>query len=196
MRSIGRFGLHVRIPHFSTAFYSQQRGHASPRRRPGLRQGLQSSQIDLRVDGCRVHRAMPQDLANLGEGATLAEHFGGQRMPKQMGTLARRGDAGALECPLDDGADRHGAGEATPRCLPPDEEPAGGTVGGPSLTQVGGHGLAHLPWDWQPILSTALPSHRQLSRLPVDVVECQGDNLARTEAEPRQQQQECSPAAQ
>jgi len=148
-------------------------------------QGPQGNQIDLRVDARRVHQTMPQDLANLGERRTLAEHLGGQRMPKQMGTLARRCDAGACERAPNDGADRHRTGEPAKRCPPPHEEPTGRAVPRASLTQVGGHGLAYVPWDWQPILSTAFASHRQLSRLPVEVVERQGDNLACTKAEPR-----------
>src|SRR5262245_46642705 len=160
-----------------------------PSRGPGRRQGSQGKQINLRVDGCRVYRAMPQDLANLGERSTLAEHLGGQRMPKQVSTLTRRYNAGALERPANDAADRHGAGEATTRCPPPDEETTGGAVMGPSLTQVGSHGLAHVAWNWQPILSTALAPHRQPSRLPVDVGESHGDNLPRTKAESRQQKQ-------
>ena len=54
---------------------------------------------------------MPQQLTDLLQRSSLLEHLGGQGVPEQMGTGARRLHTGSLEGAGNKGGDSDGVGE-------------------------------------------------------------------------------------
>src|SRR5208283_4200259 len=51
-------------------------------------------------------------------------------------------------------------------------------AGGPSMLEIGGDRRTYIGGQWQQALPPAFATHPQLSAVPVDVVQCQPDDLA------------------
>src|SRR3970282_168312 len=90
---------------------------------PRLSERTKSGEVHLRVDLRRVHRAMPEHLADLAQGGALAQHPGGETVAQQMRAFDGRTQSGPREGAPDNGAHRTRTGEASARSLGTQEDP-------------------------------------------------------------------------
>ena len=98
-------------------------------------------------------------------------------------------DAGAFEVALNDLGDRRGPGKGLHRVGEREEHPPA-LVGWAAVSKILGQRVSNLLRQRQDPIPAALPSAQaQLPRPPVQVFKLEGNDLAATQAEARQQQE-------
>ena len=151
--------------------------------------GAKGIKIDLGVDPRAVGTLVPQDLPDLLERGSVAQHSGGQRMTKQVGRApARSFDPGLCKRTTNDMPNRSRRLKTVNRGIPPHEQTARRTTR-PTGLQIRDERFADFMGQGQNIVPAPLADHGHLGVAPVDVVQGQADDLAGPQSEVRQQQQ-------
>lgn len=122
---------------------------------------------------------MPQQLRDLGQRSAATKRASGQAVAEEVRAPRRRIQPGSIDRVLDDRRDRRRAREADERCVCANEDIAAGAPRATAL-EVRGEGLANVPRQRQPLDAAAFSLHRELTCVPIDVVEPECDDLARS----------------
>ncbi len=135
---------------------------------------------------------MAQDLADLGQPGTGAQHLGGGGMPQAVRVRLRQASPGA------GGAHdrRHATGrQATVRSANSGED-LGALAAGPTSVQPANDGVADIDRQGQSLLAAAFAPDYDLAGAPVDVAELQCCHLTSTKPQAHQhsQDREVAPA--
>jgi len=117
------------------------------------------------------------------------EHLGGQGVSEQMGTGAGRLHAGSLERASNKGGDSDGVGEPLDWGSQANENASAG-AGRTSLFQVKGQCLTDVMGQREFGSTGPFPLNGEFRRIPIDIVQCEGDDFASPNAEPGQQEQD------
>jgi hypothetical protein len=132
---------------------------------------------------------MPQQLTDLLQRSSLMEHLGGQGVSEQMGTGAGRLHAGSLERAGNKGGNSDGVGESLEWGSQTNEN-ASAEARRTSLFQVTGQCLTDVMGQRKFGSAGPFPFNGELCCIPIDIVQCEGDDFASPNAEPGQQEQD------
>jgi hypothetical protein len=130
-----------------------------------------------------------QHLADFGQRCALLQHANGQGMPELMRATMRSVNLGPLECVAHDRADAVGSFHQTTDRRQRAEEEVPVLAGRPTVLQIRGDRSADVDGQRHQALPSTLATNPQLRLVPVDVVQCQPDDLAGAQSQPRQKQQ-------
>jgi hypothetical protein len=145
--------------------------------------------MDFGIKGRGIETPMPQQLTDLLQRSSLMEHLGGQGVSEQMGTGAGRLHAGSFERAGDKGGDSDGVGESLEWGSQANENASAG-AGRTSLFQVTGQCFTDVMGQREFGSAGPFPLNGEFCCIPIDIVQCEGDDFASPNAEPGQQEQD------
>ena len=119
----------------------------------------------------------------------MAQHLGGQRVTKLVGSLRRRVDAGAFNRMLNDRPNGFRGHETTDRGSASKKYAATGAAR-PSALEVLDDRLAHVRGQGQFGPLATLTAYQQASRSPINVIELEKGHLTGAQPEPCEQEQD------
>src|SRR6267142_4990924 len=132
---------------------------------------------------------MAQELSDLGKRCASTQQIGGEGVAEQVGPFELRVQAGALERAIDDTVDGAGADQATQRRPHADKDPPR-RAGRTNVTQIVDQRRTDVRRQRQSPQSLALASDYNLTALPVQILQGQGDDLPSAQPQTGQEQQD------
>jgi hypothetical protein len=133
---------------------------------------------------------MPEDLGDFRDRRTMADHPGGQTMPKKVSHATRSwAHASASEGEPHNVVDRARPGQSNARRDQAEKDPAWDTC--PTvLTEVERDGFANIGEKRHMIQARTLAAHDDFTRAPTNIAELKRHDFPSPQAEPRQQEQD------
>lgn len=116
---------------------------------------------------------VPSQRTDVGQGGSVVEPRGRERMPEQRGPLAGRIEPGVPQRAGHDRRDRSTVGKATAWRPHPDNDLPRHTRRS-VVTPRDGSGLTDLRGEGQAIMAGALPPHQEFARFPSQIIAGQG----------------------
>src|SRR5437867_9097736 len=124
---------------------------------------------------------MAQQLTDLAQRCSMSEHFNGQRVSEYMCACVRRVHSSVGQGSLDERRDACRICKTNSWCMLTNKHTTARTTR-PPILQICSDRTTDVRWQRHLSPSPALPTHRQMTSVPIDIVERHGDNFARSQA--------------